>query len=273
MPDNNEMTKLRVYEVLVDGERWTRISSLDQAGPEDKVFVLDHDGTLVLGDGEHGKGPPEGSDVTILYRHGGGTDGNVALAVTSKWPLRRSEYLVSLSDRGCHVRRLGTIGERCSGEKRPRYFSGQLLTASDFEAEQNYFLQKSRRHNRCLHGMGIASGLEISVTGSGESSSIVISPGCAVDRTGRELVVCHPIALCLPDEPSPQFVALRYLEKETDFVPSPDLNEEVPSRIEECVLAWIATKVDTREALTIGRVAKGASGWEVDPTFQPQRAR
>jgi len=273
MPDNHEVAKLRVYEVLVDGETWTRISRLDQAGPEDKVFVLDHDGMLVFGDGEHGKIPPEGADVTISYRHGGGTAGNVGLAITSKWPLQRSTYLVSIADRGCHVRHLSSTGEHCSGEKRPRYFSGQFLTASDFEAEQNYFLQKNRRHNRCLHGMGIASGLEITVTGGGESPAIVISPGCAIDCMGRELIVCDPIPLGLPDGPSPQFVALRYSEKETDFVPFPNPNEEVPSRIEECALAWIAAEVDTPEALIIGRVFNGVSGWKADTTFQPQRTR
>lgn len=56
-------------DVFVDGEAWTRISSLSEAGPDDKVFVLDpKDGMIVFGDGVHGKQPPEGSEVTVSYR-------------------------------------------------------------------------------------------------------------------------------------------------------------------------------------------------------------
>jgi hypothetical protein len=39
--------------------------------------------------------------------------------------------------------------------QRPHFFSGQLLTAEDLEQEQDYFLARSRRHNRFLHGWGV----------------------------------------------------------------------------------------------------------------------
>ena len=45
--------------------------------------------------------------------------------------------------------------------KRLRYFYGQMLGAGDFQAEQNYFREKLKLHNRCLHGYGTVCGLMV----------------------------------------------------------------------------------------------------------------
>lgn len=45
--------------------------------------------------------------------------------------------------------------------RRLRYFHGQLLSAHDFQREQDYFREKLKLRNRCLHGFGVACGLEI----------------------------------------------------------------------------------------------------------------
>ncbi len=45
--------------------------------------------------------------------------------------------------------------------KRLNYFYGQMLGAADFQAEQNYFREKLKLHNRCLHGYGTVCGLEV----------------------------------------------------------------------------------------------------------------
>src|SRR5437773_64987 len=45
--------------------------------------------------------------------------------------------------------------------KRIRYFYGQMLGAADFQAEQDYFREKLKLHNRCLHGYGTVCGLEV----------------------------------------------------------------------------------------------------------------
>ena len=44
---------------------------------------------------------------------------------------------------------------------RNRYYTGKLLSAADFEQEQQYLRAKHRRHNRLLHGVGIVSGLDV----------------------------------------------------------------------------------------------------------------
>ena len=45
--------------------------------------------------------------------------------------------------------------------KRLNYFYGQMLGAADFRAEQQYFREKLKLHNRCLHGYGVVCGLRV----------------------------------------------------------------------------------------------------------------
>ena len=45
--------------------------------------------------------------------------------------------------------------------ERLNYFYGQMLSAADFRAEQSYFREKLKLHNRCLHGYGVVCGLEV----------------------------------------------------------------------------------------------------------------
>lgn len=44
---------------------------------------------------------------------------------------------------------------------RLRYFYGQMLHARDFQAEQAYFREKMKLHNRCLHGAGVVCGMGV----------------------------------------------------------------------------------------------------------------
>ena len=43
--------------------------------------------------------------------------------------------------------------------RRLKYFFGQMLEARDFQAEQDFFRDKHKLHNRCLHGYGVICGL------------------------------------------------------------------------------------------------------------------
>lgn len=72
-------------------------------------------------------------------------------------------------------------------EKRLRYYNGQFLQEQDFTAEQEYHLDRQRRHNRQLHTYGIAEGL--TVTAGVGATSAVVSPGTAVDGEGRTIVL------------------------------------------------------------------------------------
>ncbi|HEU5039233.1 MAG TPA: hypothetical protein VFT84_00330, partial [Gemmatimonadales bacterium] len=61
--------------------------------------------------------------------------------------------------------------------KRVNYYEGKLLTADDFRDEQEYHRERSRLHNRCCHGWGIACGLDVSIDGN----ELAVSPGLALD--------------------------------------------------------------------------------------------
>jgi hypothetical protein len=82
--------------------------------------------------------------------------------------------------------------------RRPRYFSGQLLTPDVLEAEQSYFLGGRRSDNRRLHGWGVVCGLGVTPSASG---GVVIEPGIAIDGLGREIVV--PERREMPDPRQP----------------------------------------------------------------------
>jgi hypothetical protein len=70
---------------------------------------------------------------------------------------------------------------------RPRYFYGQLLDVRHFESEQEYFKRKLWLLNRMVSGYGVVCGLDVQVGDDGHS--VVVAPGLALDKCGREIVV------------------------------------------------------------------------------------
>lgn len=101
---------------------------------------------------------------------------------------------------------------------RTHYFSGRLLSADDFLAEQNYLRDTQRFRNLHVHGYGVISGLSVSVRTPG--SHISLSPGMAIDAIGREICVLTPIEFTLPSTKSRCQVSVRYVEAETKPIPS-----------------------------------------------------
>lgn len=74
--------------------------------------------------------------------------------------------------------------------KKNRYFYGKLLTADDFDQEQQYFDNKRRLMNRWALGVGIVAGLEVIRV---DDYSVSIEMGMALDYTGREIVLEMPV--------------------------------------------------------------------------------
>jgi hypothetical protein len=75
---------------------------------------------------------------------------------------------------------------------RNNYFYGKLLDVFHLEMEQEYFNAKRRLLNRLVTGPGVVCGLRVDLTDDGKS--VVLSPGLAIDRCGREIVVATPSA-------------------------------------------------------------------------------
>ncbi len=80
-------------------------------------------------------------------------------------------------------------------EKRVRYFDGQYLQDQDFIDEQDYQLDREHRHNRLLHGPGIADGLTVTSTAPNQ---VNVAPGTAVDSDGYQLVLAQVTTVDLP---------------------------------------------------------------------------
>jgi hypothetical protein len=81
--------------------------------------------------------------------------------------------------------------------QRPRFFEGQVLAADDLAAGLDYSRAQAARHNRLAHDWGLVDGLDLigtAVPGSAVFHLVVtVSPGLAIDGTGREIVVPQEI--------------------------------------------------------------------------------
>jgi hypothetical protein len=84
-----------------------------------------------------------------------------------------------------------------SGLERVRYFPRQLLKADDMRAEQDYFREKLRRHNRFMHGTGVVCGLEVMPDASAGKLGVKVCPGYALDPWGEEIHVPEAASLDL----------------------------------------------------------------------------
>jgi len=102
--------------------------------------------------------------------------------------------------------------------QRPNYFDGELLSAADLRAEQEYFLAQARRHNRYLVGWGVVHGLDVNAA---STQQLIVAPGLAIDCAGNEIYVPTPITLTPKTTSGAQFVVLRYAESLTTPVPMP----------------------------------------------------
>jgi predicted phage baseplate assembly protein len=81
-PVEPESLALEVEEDPDQGFKpWRRVEDLLAAGPDEQVFELDpSSGTIIFGDGEHGRIPVAGARLLASeYRFGGGTGGNRAI--------------------------------------------------------------------------------------------------------------------------------------------------------------------------------------------------
>jgi len=72
-------------------------------------------------------------------------------------------------------------------DKRLKFYNGQFLQQQDFTDEQEYHLDRLRRHNRQMHTYGVADGL--TVTANVGATSAVVAPGTALDGEGRQIVL------------------------------------------------------------------------------------
>jgi hypothetical protein len=86
---------------------------------------------------------------------------------------------------------------------RNRYYYGKLLDVFHFDLEQSYFNNKRWLLNRLVSGYGVVCGLNVTLGSDGQS--VAVTPGVAIDKCGREIIVCQqsdPFPLPAPLVPS-----------------------------------------------------------------------
>jgi|ERR1044071_1771822 hypothetical protein len=87
---------------------------------------------------------------------------------------------------------------------RNRYFYGKLLDVFHFEQEQDYLNGKRWLLNRLISGYGVLCGLDVQPAQKGQA--VVVTPGIALDRGGREIIVprdSEPIDIPQREKPKP----------------------------------------------------------------------
>jgi hypothetical protein len=70
---------------------------------------------------------------------------------------------------------------------RNNYFYGQLLGVHNFELETGYAIGQRRLLNRLVLGYGVVCGLAVELSRDG--TKVAVTPGLALDKWGREIVV------------------------------------------------------------------------------------
>ncbi len=77
--------------------------------------------------------------------------------------------------------------------QRPRYFPRQIMTPTELTLEQQFFLDKMRRHNRLLHGWGIVCGgrvrQAVDADGNPMPWTVKIESGYFLDPFGNEIIL------------------------------------------------------------------------------------
>ena len=155
--------------------------------------------------------------------------------------------------------------------KRPRYFAGRLIDAATLQLEQDYHLEKRRRHNRTLHGFGIVSGLEVRVdaTTDPDGGRIVVEPGYAIDTCGEEIAVPESVHLGLPADGDTAFVSVRHWDHPCAELPA-RASLDVDCIEEACVIAVVRDVLPS--TMAIARLVRSNGRWTIDAAFVPPRA-
>lgn len=156
--------------------------------------------------------------------------------------------------------------------KRPPYFSGQLLDAATFQAEQNYFREKRRLHNRRLHGVGIVSGLAVTISAADDQggSHVIVEPGYAIDPLGEEISLADGARLALPTVGAQAFVTVRYWEHPCPESPKSGSDNPCSPCVEEVCLIGVRADVPP-SALAVARLLRMDKHWIVDAAFVAPR--
>lgn len=102
--------------------------------------------------------------------------------------------------------------------ERNNYFYGKLLSADDFQNEQNYYINKGKLLKRLFFSGGVVCGMRVT-TVEDEDTTVLVEPGIAYDYQGNEIIINSSIRFSLTIEQLKQkkntyiYLCLEYLEQ------------------------------------------------------------
>lgn len=96
--------------------------------------------------------------------------------------------------------------------ERNNYFFGKLLDVFHFQLETAYHNGMRHLHNRLVSGYGVVCGLDVQCGPDGRH--VVVTPGLAIDKCGREIVV--------PERTAPIPIPDHLLPVTAEAAPSPE---------------------------------------------------
>ncbi len=137
-----------------------------------------------------------------------------------------------------------------------RYFYGMLLDVFHFELEQHYFNSKRWLLNRLVSGYGVICGLDVELCD--DKKSVVLLPGVAIDKWGREIIVPQPSRPVLipvhsasaaqmeeEDECEDEFVYVSLCFHQCDSDPAPAMGGHCET-VEVCAPSTIRERYEIR---------------------------
>ena len=164
--------------------------------------------------------------------------------------------------------------------KRNKYFSGKLMSEKDFQDEQDYFREKHKLHNRFLHGYGVVTGLDVSISDD-PPGKVRVEPGYAIDRMGNDILLLQAQVVDFPERGKRACLIIEWAERETDLVPvrSSEVEEELmaATRVEERATLRLDTARTGEEELceddgiVLAVLKKRGGVWRVDKRFVVRR--
>ena len=113
-------------------------------------------------------------------------------------------------------KRYGVCNSQGLAYERNNFFYGKLMTTRDYFFEQNYFNEKRWLINRMVNGTGIVRGLDVSPpTEVAENTyEVCITPGMAIDKCGREIIMseAYTLSFSLEKSENPHYICIEYRE-------------------------------------------------------------
>lgn len=149
--------------------------------------------------------------------------------------------------------------------RRVNFVFGQLLSAEDLQAEQDYHRSMRYLQNR-LHGSGVVHGLDVEVDAA---SGLHVRPGIAIDALGRELVMTDTQCLGSDtlDRDQPYDVVILWGQLPGRTVPGPDEQELITQWIEQPAAQVVRSGQGPPEAVLLAQVWSDAdSNVTLDPS-------